>query len=251
MKTYHSQRPSRAGFSLLEMMVVMLVLTLLLGAITSIVRGTVQLTDDVSVAQAREARLHGLAQLCERAFWSVPGHGMVRLRNTQAGNRYLSQLTLTGLPPLLAGEGSLDDVIVLETDEAPDGYLRLQMHFLTAEEAETWENGDTTTGTRLLLLENIATLEWRFFNESSRQWEPLWNERLTLPQWMGDTPISSPPGNAEDDSEGGGAESEPAAVNIPDLGRRPGLVELTVAQGAELPRRWTFWVPEAQVPGTE
>lgn len=256
MKATLHRSHSLHAFTLMEMMVVMMVLTLLLGAIFGIVRGTVQLTDEVSVAQAREARLHGLAQFCERTLRALPAHAMVRLRTQQTGSRYLSQLVLAGSLPLLTAEGSPDDVTVWETEEAPGGYLRLQMRCLTADEAMAWDQGDTSVGTRLLLLENLAELEWRFFNPSSSQWEPLWNDRLPLPRRT--TPVipvteaeERTGASADEQAEKPDASVAAGQGELLHAGRRPSLMELTLIQGTDVPQRWIFWVPEAELPGSE
>jgi hypothetical protein len=101
------------------------------------------------------------------------------------------------------------------------------------------------------LLEDVARLEWKFFNPQSNEWEPVWNQNVTftspaedssLPTSGGQTP---PPGAAP-------APAPPAAgggsLQIFGAGQRPGLIELTLAQRAEPPRRFVFWVPPAQVP---
>jgi prepilin-type N-terminal cleavage/methylation domain-containing protein len=258
MKATRHATTSLHAFTLVEMMVVMLVLTLLLGAIFGIVRGTVQLTDDLSVAQAREARVHGLAQLCERTLRALPAHTMVRLRTEQTGSRYLTQLVLAGSPPLLTHEGAPDDVTVWETEEAADGYLRLQMRCLTAVEAVAWDQGDTRVGTRLLLLENLASLEWRVFNPSSHQWEPLWNDRLALPQPRRTVPLTPATGadesaGADRDDDEGVETPEPSGAGDPEgllqTGKRPSLMELSLTQGTDAPLKWIFWVPGAETPG--
>lgn len=244
-------RPSsgRAGFTLIEMMVVMLVLSLLLGAIVAIVRGTVQLTDEVSVAQANEARLHGLVQLCERTFRALPGHAIVRLRTTQTGNRYLTQLIFTSAPPLLASQGALNDVTVWETEETPDGYLRLQMHCMGMDEVIAWEEGNKSIGVKILMLENITSLEWRFLNDASGQWESVWNDQMLLSSLSTSTSRNlveraDTPRTAENSSSLG-SEAGDAVV------ARPGLIELKLAQGTDEPQRWIFWVPAAGVPAME
>lgn len=226
---------------------VMFVLTLLLGSIFAIVRGTVQLTDELAMVQTRESRMHGLKRLCERMFRHLPAEAMVRLRNKQMGSRYLYQLALANVPsPLSAGAGGAE-VSVLESDEAPDGYLRLYLRSLNGEQARAWEQGEAGAGTRWLLLDQVAMLEWRFFNPRSNEWEPLWNESLALPVKEIMKTGTARPADLPDSLDLV-ARTRAANEMVPSMaaiqrGQRPHLIELKIAVGAEDPQRMLFWVP--------
>jgi|GEM_PF-5983740 len=241
------------GFTLLEMMLVMFVLMVLVGAIAAIVRGTILLTDEMTQAQNKDSRLNAFAQLCERTFRGLPAQAMVRLRNTQAGNRYLYQLALVDAPSPLNAGGLAGDVTVFETEEAPDGYLRIFLRSMSAEQALAWENGETDVGVRLPLLENVAALDWAFYNPQSAAWEPLWNESYLLPlnagvlEGLPPTPadnVEDPPASADTDAARRTLASNAASqLRAMQRGMRPGLVEMKIAVGADPPLRWVFWVP--------
>ncbi|MFZ4763849.1 MAG: type II secretion system protein [Roseimicrobium sp.] len=246
------------GFTLLEMVLVMFILALLVGAVFGIVRGVTQLASDLTEAQKVDARTHGFIELCARTFRGLAPGAVVRLRTKQTGGRYLSQLVLAGtLSPL---NGASDGVTVLETEEAPDGYLRVNLRSLTVEQALNWDKGDTSAGVRVLLMEGVATLEWRFFNPQSNEWEPLWNDKLALataltppePQFNVAPPQADPqgnPGSAPPDGglvPPGGAAAPPSITNA---GPRPTLVELRFSLGAELEQKWVFWTPPGERAG--
>lgn len=217
----------RSGFTLLEMVMVMFILSLLIGSVFGIVRGVTQLTNAMTVEQQRDARTHGFVELCSRTFRSLPPNAMIRLRTKQAGNHYLSQLALVGATSPVSGNAG--GVTVLETEEAPDGYLRVQMRAMTTAEALLWEKGDTAAGLRLMLLENVAKLDWKFFNPENGEWEPLWNDKVDF----------SAPGPAA-------PSGDPAEIASVGAARRPGLIELNLAFGAEPPQRHVFWAPPSE-----
>jgi hypothetical protein len=219
------------------MVMVMFILSLLLSAVFGIVQGTVQLTDDMTVEQEKDARQRGFTQFCERTLRSLPAQATVRLRVKQSGNRYLSQLALKDAPVSFSINGTgASGLTILETEEATDGYLRVMLRWLTNEEAAAWERGDSSAGgRRLLLLENVAVCEWRFFNPRSNEWENVWNDKLSFAQTV--DPLSSLAGAAPLPSPGA-------------QGQRPGLIELRLGIGNEEPQKWILWVPPGQAPAT-
>ena len=227
-------RRLRRGFTLLEMMVVMFVLTLLLGAIFGIVRGTVQLTDEMTIEQNKDARLHGFAQFCERTFRNLPAQSMTRLRVKQEGNHYLSQLAFRDTAAVFSGQSSGGNgLMILETEESPGGYLQVVLRMMNREEAIAWERGDSKVGTRLVLLENVASLEWKMFNPKSDQWEPVWNERESFyPLLVMNENVS--------------AKENETPVQRTFSPARPGLVTLELTLGNDQMQRWHFWVPPAK-----
>lgn len=251
------------GFTLLEMTLALFIFGLLMVAVFSIVRAVTQLSTDLTNEQQRDARTHGFVEMATRLFRSLPPEAMVRLRTKQTGSRYLSQLVMAGSPSPVTGAGG--GVTVLETEEAPDGYLRLVLRSLTQEQAIAWDKGDSSAGVRVVLLENIATLDWKFFNPISGEWEPLLNDKLNLANVLqlgadamgpGGLPPPTPgadgspqpppadPSNPNPDPSAGvpGADGAQAGLSSA-AGRRPTLVELKFAQGAEPPQRWVLWTP--------
>lgn len=212
----------------------MFVLVLLVTGIFAIVGGTTQLADEMERAHDRDARQHGFAQFCERMLRNLPANAQIRMRLTQSGNHYLGELALRNAPSPIGSSGA-NGMTILRTEQAPDGYLRVVLEMLNNEETAARERGKgDSTKQRLVLLENVAKCEWRFFNPLSSEWESVWNDKVSF----------APP--AVPGQQGTAPPQPPAFVGN---ARRPGLVELTFAIGAETPRRHVFWVPPAAQPG--
>jgi prepilin-type N-terminal cleavage/methylation domain-containing protein len=242
MRPHPDQTRRRArGFTLLEIILAMFVLVLLVTGIFAIVGGTTQLADEMERAHERDARAHSFAQFCERTLRNLPANAQVRMRLTQSGNQYIGELALKNAPSPIGSTGA-NGMTILRTEQATDGYLRVVLEMLTNEEARAKELGKgDAVKQKLVLLENVAKCEWKFFNPLSGEWESVWNDKLSLAPLQASEP-ATPPGPGQ-------ALAQPQVP--PSLGnaRRPSLVELTFAIGADAPRRFVFWVPPASPPG--
>lgn len=252
------------GFTLLEMALTMLIVSLLMAAIFVIVGSTSQLADSMQREQEHDSQRHSFAQFCERTLRSMPGNARVRLKVRQSGNHYLSELALKNAPAAFSGAGA-NGVTILETEEQADGYMRLVLKYLDAEEASAADSGkmDVNKQQRLVLLENVATCEWKFYDSRSQEWVTVWNEKMPLgdggiirefnyptefdppqipqnPKTPG--PEGAPPGKPAPQDPNAGA---PVSMSS---GPRPGLIELNLAIGTDKEQRFVFWMPPAQTP---
>jgi len=230
------------GFTLLEIILAMFVLAMLVAGIFAIVGGTTQLADEMERAHERDARVHSFAQFCERTLRNLPANAQVRMRLKQSGNQYLGELALKNAPSPIGATGA-NGMTILRTEQATDGYLRVVLEMLTNEEAGAKELGKSDTAKqRLVLLDNVAKCEWKFYNPLSTEWEPVWNEKLSFsPPQSSDLTTPSAPAQT--------AAPTQAPASFGGIARRPSLVELTFAIGADAPRRFVFWVPPATQPG--
>jgi hypothetical protein len=193
-------------------------------------------------AHDRDARLHSFAQFCERTLRNLPANAQVRMRLTQSGNQYLGELALRNAPSPVGSSGA-NGMTILRTEQAPDGYLRVVLEMLTNEEAAARERGrGDVVKQQLVLLENVAKCEWKFFNPLSSEWESVWNDKLSFAP----LPASGSAAPGVPGQQGLAPPQVPASFGN---ARRPGLVELTFAIGADAPRRFVFWVPPATPPG--
>ncbi len=222
------RRSCRDGFTLLEIILALFVMSLLIGSIFAIVNGTVQLTSEMAQVQQGEARLHGLHRLCDKLFTGLPSHTQVRLRTKQIGSRYLSQLAVRNAPQIFGLERRTGlGLTLLETEEMRGGYLRLVMRWFTEEEMTTWEKGRDESGKNtLVLMEDISELSWGFYQPESQQWEPVINEKQNFePSLKGNS-------------------------TLPNIAgwRRPGLVELRITLSSGEKIRQVFWVPPVRTP---
>jgi hypothetical protein len=243
------------------MALTMLIVSLLMAAIFVIVGSTSQLADGMQRDQDRDSQRHSFAQFCERTLRSMPANAKIRLKVKQSGNHYLSELALKNAPAAFSGAGA-NGVTILETEEQTDGYMRLVLKYLNAEEASAAESGrfDADKQQRLVLLENVAKCEWRFFDSRSQEWVTVWNEKMSLgdpgmrefpypaefdPPQIPKNPINPTTGQPPQATPQG----SPAVPVAPSTsGLRPGLIELTLSVAGDTEQRFVFWMPPAQLP---
>jgi hypothetical protein len=238
------------------MLMVMFILSLLLGAVFGVVRGTLELSTDLTQAQASESRTHGFARVCETTFRNLPAGALARLRLEQRGRLYLSSFAFKGAHFPLGSAGTPGtEVTVIESEEQVDGYQRIILRCLTAAQALAWEKGDRKAGTRLVLLEDVSAFEWRIHNPRSGEWEPVWNPAHPLyPLGVltsNPSPETPPPAPDGDAAGPRGPTPSPRGVQETDQAQapqRPHLVELRLGLSAGPVRRWLFWIPPAERP---
>ena len=174
MKTWsHLRRASNAGFSLLELIIVLLIVALVLGAVHTVADGTITLADNVSKAQQRDGREQAFITFGERLFAALPVTAALNLKTTQDGSDYLTALELHGVPSPF--NGAPDFVLTLFTETMPGGGLRLMLG-LRPVEKEGQPQLESAPQSQFVLFENLADCEWRAFDPATRQWATLWVE---------------------------------------------------------------------------
>ncbi|MCF7790201.1 MAG: type II secretion system GspH family protein [Prosthecobacter sp.] len=163
MKALHRHAPRAAAFTLLEVIIVLAITALLLGAVYSLAQGTLLLADDVRRAERRDARTQAFTTFCEHLFGELPASAMLNLSATQNGGQYLTRLELEHV------RSPFDETpecrVTLFTQGQPGGGLRLM---LTCH-SEANESS-------VVLFEDLAQCEWSVFHPTTRQWASFWSE---------------------------------------------------------------------------
>lgn len=159
-------RALRGGFTLLEVVIVLFIVSLVLGAVYTIAQGTLTLADDVRRAQMRDSRRHAFAAWFTRQVASLPATGSLSLVTTQEQGRYVSALDLRHVPSPF--DGTPGCAVKLFTEPTPGGGLRLRLSC-----RKPW---DETPGVSLVLFDSLEEFECRVFDPGSKQWTTIWNQ---------------------------------------------------------------------------
>ena len=150
----------------MEMMVVLFIMALVLGAVHSITQGTLLLADDISRAQRQDSRQHALTAFCDRLFFSLPASAALNLKTTGSGGQYLASLELFNVPSPF--DGLPGQVVTLYTESDDGGSLQLKLACRHMEEKEPYAT--------MVLFENLGACEWRVYSTATRQWIGTWAE---------------------------------------------------------------------------
>lgn len=221
--TTRRQRPQHGGFTLLEIMLSMLIVTTLVASIFAIVSATVQLSDEIVAEGNKDARNHGLQHLLQHLFLHLPAQAQLRLATLQKNTDQFSQLTLAGaLAPFGSGTSQPGDLLFLEAGRQSPEHLHFILRWAKPGRPPAAASNRSETGRRLVLAENLTALRWRVFNPVSGEWEPLWNETLPL-------------------------EAQPRGLPLPSA-PRPTLIELSLTSQTGESQRHVFWIPPVRLP---
>ena len=217
MKT-GSQRYRTVGFTLLELVIAMLLLTIIVGMVFGIARTSLALGNTIVQTQNEEMEHQAFMELLSQRFSSLPGNTRFDLKVQDSGSHYLSDLTLQNVPMSFTwgGDERIAMAVQLSTVKRRSGYLELVLRYY---ENEVLEDSASKFGkssalgeepfAEIVLLTDVAYFEWRVLDGRSMEWQYDWE--------------------------------------IP--GRLPLQIELVMAIGAKGEEiRQVFWVPPKQNP---
>jgi len=181
-RTARSVRWAVRGFTLLEMLVALSAFVLLMGGIFTIANSTMELGNDLAVAQDRSRIRLNFIEFLRRSFRSLPGEAEVRLAVQARGGTYLPNLNVVNGGSSFTPGAALppDTSVDLFAEERPGGYLRVGIRLLDSNQTQSLRSGQPVRYARnqevLPLLDNVSRFEWRFYDGASNRWENTWKE---------------------------------------------------------------------------
>lgn len=214
-------RPSpgtrHSGFTLLELVLAMLLLSMIIGMVFGTARTSLQLGVNVVESQNEEMLHQAFFDLLAGRFSSMPGNTRFNLTSEDSGTHHLSTLTLQNVPMSFTwgGQERIAKAVELATVKRRSNFLDIVLRYY---EEEILEDSESTFGStaispqpfaEIVLLEDVRFFEWRVLDGRSMEWYFDWD----LP------------------------------------GRLPLQAELVLAFGATGPEmRHVFWIPPRQNP---
>jgi hypothetical protein len=173
---------SYAAFTLLEMLVALSAFVMLMGGIFAIAQGTMELGNDMGLAQDRSQIRQNFVEFLRRSFRNLPGDAEVRLSVKAKGSSYVPTLNfINGGSSFTPGVSLAPDTSVeLFADERPGGYLRVTLRVLDQKQTQAVRSNQNVSYRRdqitLPLLDNVSRFEWRFFDTTTNRWENNWKQ---------------------------------------------------------------------------
>jgi prepilin-type N-terminal cleavage/methylation domain-containing protein len=187
MKTcYTTSR--RTGFTLLELVIAMGLLTIIVGMVFGIARTSLALGNTIVATQNEEMEHQAFMDLIGRTFGTLPGSARLDLQVQDSGAHYLSDLTLQNVPLgfTWGGVERVAKAVRLSTVKRRSGYLDIVLSYY---ENEVLEDPDDAVGrapseepfAEIVLLEDVAYFEWRVLDGNSMEWLYDWEFPSRLP----------------------------------------------------------------------
>ncbi|MES2997258.1 MAG: prepilin-type N-terminal cleavage/methylation domain-containing protein [Verrucomicrobiota bacterium] len=176
-----SKQPS--GFTLLELVLAMLILTAVIGMVFGTARTSLALGRTVTETQNEEMLHQAFFDLLEERFKSLPGNTRFELKSSKDGNLYVSDLTLQNVPLAFTWGGveRIAKAVRISTVKRRSGFLDIVLQYY---ENEILEDSESTSGqspalakepfAEIVLMENVAYFEWRVLDGRSMEWQYDW-----------------------------------------------------------------------------
>ena len=179
---------TRRGFTLLEVVVAVGLLSLIVGMVVGIARTSLSLGKTIVETQNEEMRQQVFFELLGKLFSSLPGNARLDLQVDDKGSHYLSDLTLQNAPLGFNWSGGerIAKAVQLSTVKRRSGFLDIVLRYY---ENEILENSEQSTMSALkeepfaevVLLEDVAYFEWRVLDGRSMEWQFDWESQGRLP----------------------------------------------------------------------
>lgn len=190
MKVVAPGTSRRRGFTLLELVLALLLMSLLVGMIFSTFSANMQLGNAVMQTQNEEGERKAMFELLGKMFGTLPGNARMELTSNDAGAQYLSDLTLQNVPLAFTWGGTekVAKAVRLSTVSRRDGYLDIVLRYYEEEILQDSDNQETNTSlepfAEVVLLEDVRTFEWQVLDGRTMEWAYDWDLVGRLPLQM-------------------------------------------------------------------
>ncbi|MBL9132529.1 MAG: prepilin-type N-terminal cleavage/methylation domain-containing protein [Verrucomicrobiaceae bacterium] len=191
-------RVMRAGFTLMEIVIALVIIGMLSISMLEIIRNTVRAAAQTEDLRRESDQINRLIESCRKTFTTMPATGTLALKIVQTTEPIIQELTITGSPdcfPFGPNPITFKDTI-LRVRPHPDGVVDLNdmplHYFCLSREDLIPKTGDSdepaqasTTGIYapdedgrywMPLLPDVVSLKWRFYVEKDDTWVEEWSK---------------------------------------------------------------------------
>jgi len=173
---------SRAGFSLLEIMMALAVFVVIAAGVFSIAQGTMELSADMTTAQERSMIRQNFIEFLRSSFRRIPPEAEMVLEVTSDGGTYVPTISIfNGGDALSPGAAiSPDGSVELFARQIPGGFIRIGLRMLDGEQTNARRHNGMRRASRsgqemvLPLIERASRFEWKFLDGATGRWENAW-----------------------------------------------------------------------------
>lgn len=189
--TTHPHRSRASGFTLLELVIAVGLMSIIVGMVFNTARSSLALGQAIVESQNEEMLHQSFFDLLSQRFSALPGNTRFDLKVSDSGSHYLSDLTLQNVPLSFTwgGQARIAKAVQISTVKKRSGYLDIVLRYY---ENEILENSaapaSTSTSTlddkpfaEIVLLSDVAYFEWRVLDGRSMEWQYDWDLQGRLP----------------------------------------------------------------------
>ena len=188
----HPARPRASGFTLLELVIALALLSMLIGMVFSTARTSLALGNTIVKTQNEEMLHQAFFELLHQRFSALPGNTRLDLKVDGSGSHNISDLTLQNVPLSFTwgGQARIAKAVQLSTVKRRSGYLDIVLKYyeneILKDSASTFKTsaGDEKPFAEIVLLEDVAYFEWRVLDGRSMEWQTDWETQGRLPLQM-------------------------------------------------------------------
>lgn len=182
-----------SGFTLLELVLAMLLLTLLVGMVFGTARSSLALGNAVVKSQNEEMLHQAFFEMLGQRFSALPGNTRFDLKVEDNGTQYLTDLTLQNVPLSFnwGGQARIAKAIQLSTVRRRSGYLDIVLRYYENEILEGSESAqggttqlDNQPFAEIILLSDVRYFEWQVLDGRTMEWQYDWDLQGRLPLQM-------------------------------------------------------------------
>jgi len=178
-----------SGFTLLELVLAILVMTIIIGMVFSTARTSLALGNTIIKTQNEEMLHQAFFDLLNQRLSSLPGNARFDLQVEDSGSHYVSDLTLQNVPLSFTwgGQAKIAKAIQLSTVKKRSGYLDIVLRYYENEilpetgAASSSATADEKPFAEIVLLTDVAYFEWRLLDGRSMEWQYDWDLQGRLP----------------------------------------------------------------------
>lgn len=180
-------RQRQRGFSLLELVIAMALLSTLVAMVFGTAKSALSLSTAVASHQKDSMTELAFFELLDRQIGGLPGNARLQLTSTDSGSgsQYLSDLTIQGAPMAFSWGGSqiVPMTVRLSTVKRADGLLNIVLRYYDVELLSVAESGtkEPEPFAEVVLLSEVGLFEWTLLDGRSMEWVYDWDAQGRLP----------------------------------------------------------------------
>lgn len=180
-------RKTRAGFTLLELVLAIGILGLLMGTIFRLASGTIQATSAVIDRQNEEITLDAFFSLMKRHFEGLPGNCEMKLRSEEVGTGiYTSEMTFQNTPTAFnwGGVAISAEATVIAIERGEGGLFNIVLHYYDEQILDDEEDSaerDVDPVASITLISGLGYVDWQVLDGRTMEWAYEWDLAGRLP----------------------------------------------------------------------